>query len=189
MADAKANVQKQLTAIVDKIDGFIKKVPQLKPVLAKLPPNIKPAYVVLGLGALLLLFLLFGVGANALCNLVGFVYPMYASFKALKSHGKDDDTQWLTYWVVYGFFTTAESITDILVSWIPFYYLLKIVFLVYLMAPQTEGALKIWKKVIEPMLTKHEKKIDQALDKVQETAAQAGDVAGQIKKKLDEDDN
>jgi len=30
-------------------------------------------------------------------NLVGFVYPVYASFKAIKSKKKEDDSYWLTY--------------------------------------------------------------------------------------------
>ncbi len=39
---------------------------------------------------------------------------------------KDDDTQWLTYWVVYAAFGIIEYFTDLLLSWIPFYFLLKV---------------------------------------------------------------
>ena len=33
-------------------------------------------------------------GPGLLCNLAGFVYPAYASFKAIESFEKEDDTQW-----------------------------------------------------------------------------------------------
>lgn len=48
------------------------------------------------------------------------------SCKAIDSEDKDDDTQWLTYWVVYAAFGIIEYFTDILLSWIPFYFLAKV---------------------------------------------------------------
>ena len=46
--------------------------------------------------------------------------------KAIESPNKDDDTQWLTYWVVYGVFSIAEFFSDFFLSWLPFYYMLKV---------------------------------------------------------------
>jgi receptor expression-enhancing protein 5/6 len=43
-------------------------------------------------------------GAKLVSDLVGFVYPAYASFKAIDSADPNDDTQWLTYWVVFAVF-------------------------------------------------------------------------------------
>lgn len=69
-------------------------------------------------GALLTGILLFVVGGTELVvALVGFIYPAYMSFKAIDSPSTDDDTQWLTYWVVYAFFSMTESITDLILSW------------------------------------------------------------------------
>ncbi|MBV97667.1 Receptor expression-enhancing protein 5, partial [Eschrichtius robustus] len=45
--------------------------------------------------------------------------------KAIESPNKEDDTQWLTYWVVYGVFSIAEFFSDLFLSWFPFYYMLK----------------------------------------------------------------
>ncbi|GBG30329.1 Receptor expression-enhancing protein 6 [Hondaea fermentalgiana] len=42
-------------------------------------------------------------------RLVGLVYPMYASIKALITEEKDDDTQWLMYWVIYAAFALFEQ--------------------------------------------------------------------------------
>jgi len=48
------------------------------------------------------------------------------SVKAIESVNKEDDTQWLTYWVVYSVFSLAEFFTDIFLSWIPLYWFLKV---------------------------------------------------------------
>ena len=48
------------------------------------------------------------------------------SCKAIDSVEKDDDTQWLTYWVVYAVFSILEYFTDIILSWVPFYFLAKV---------------------------------------------------------------
>jgi receptor expression-enhancing protein 5/6 len=67
---------------------------------------------------LLLGVLLFVIGGEELVvGLVGFIYPAYMSFKALSTPGTDDDTQWLTYWVIYAFFNLTESVTDLILSW------------------------------------------------------------------------
>ena len=91
-------------------------------------------------------------GGKLLTGLVGFVYPAYASFKAVESKDVKDDYQWLTYWVVFSTFTLVEDCFSVLVSWIPFYFVLKVLALVWLYHPQTEGAEKVYVKLLEPML-------------------------------------
>jgi hypothetical protein len=72
-------------------------------------------------GVLLIFGVFFGImifcGTNVLGQVVGFVYPTYASYKAIRSSAEGDDKHWLTYWVVYSFFNVIEGLTDILASW------------------------------------------------------------------------
>lgn len=46
--------------------------------------------------------------------------------KAIESPCKEDDTKWLTYWVVYGIFSLGEFFSDIFLYWFPFYYAFKV---------------------------------------------------------------
>lgn len=46
--------------------------------------------------------------------------------KAVESPSKEDDTVWLTYWVVYSLFGLVEFFSDLLLSWFPFYYVGKV---------------------------------------------------------------
>ena len=49
---------------------------------------------------------------------MGFLYPAYCSIKALESSVKNDDTQWLTYWVVFAFFSVVEYFADFIAGWV-----------------------------------------------------------------------
>lgn len=54
------------------------------------------------------------------------LFLLISRIKAIESATKDDDTKWLTYWVVYGVFSVAEFFADIFLSWFPFYYIGKV---------------------------------------------------------------
>ena len=116
--------------------------------------------------------------------LIGMLYPAYQSFKALESPGIDDDKQWLTYWCVHSFLQVFEYFGEyILTGTIPFYYLVKLVFLVYLMHPQYRGALACYANFVAPYLKAHQNNIDDAIKKgtrrLSETADKAKDWVGQ----------
>jgi receptor expression-enhancing protein 5/6 len=75
---------------------------------------------------LILAFFSFGL----VVDLLGFIYPFVASIKALKTEGKDDDEQWLTYWIIYNVFKMVEVPFDMIISIIPFYHLLKVCYFI-----------------------------------------------------------
>ncbi|ELU03977.1 hypothetical protein CAPTEDRAFT_20933 [Capitella teleta] len=158
----------QIEAFKAKLDKALHEKNAFTDILEKVEAktNVRRLYLVMGLAAFLALYLMVGYGAQFLCNFLGFLYPAYASVKAIESKGKDDDTKWLTYWVVYSGFSLVEFFTDIFLFWIPFYWLLKCVFLLYCMVPTSwNGSIMIYNKVIRPFILKHQAKVDEALDK------------------------
>ncbi|KAJ7803296.1 TB2/DP1, HVA22 family-domain-containing protein [Mycena olivaceomarginata] len=63
-------------------------------------------------------------------NLVGWALPVYLSFKAIKTPVPQDDIQWLTYWVVFGFFKFLESFALRIVLYLSWYFAFKTIFIV-----------------------------------------------------------
>jgi receptor expression-enhancing protein 5/6 len=90
------------------------------------------------IGAVTLLTLLHFVNALAapVSHLIGWGLPAYLSFKALESPGHDDDAQWLTYWVIFGFFNFAEGFAlRALLYYFPWYFSFKTLFILWLQLP------------------------------------------------------
>uniref|UniRef100_A0A8C9XE49 Receptor expression-enhancing protein n=1 Tax=Sander lucioperca TaxID=283035 RepID=A0A8C9XE49_SANLU len=141
----------------DRVDTFLNEKNMVTDFLGKLEEKtgIKKKIIVVGL------YLVYGYGAALICNLIGFVYPAYYSVKAIESPSKEDDTKWLTYWVVYGVFSLGEFFSDIFLYWFPFYYAFKCLFLLWCMAPVSwNGSQFIYDKVVRPIFLRHEAMVD-----------------------------
>lgn len=109
--------------------------------------------------------------ASLMVNLIAFLYPAFKSIKALESKDKDDDTKWLTYWVVYGFFSVIEFFTDLLISWFPFYFIAKTIFFIWCMSPiEKNGSKMIYQHIILPWFLKNQGKLDEAFNKAKDLA-------------------
>ncbi|XP_017905921.1 PREDICTED: receptor expression-enhancing protein 6 isoform X3 [Capra hircus] len=123
--------------------------------------GVDKRYLATGAATLLSLYLLFGI-------------------KAIESPSKEDDTVWLTYWVVYGLFGLAEFFSDLLLSWFPFYYAGKCAFLLFCMAPGPwNGAHMLYHRIIRPLFLKHHEAVDSI---VSDISGRALDVAAGMTK-------
>jgi len=143
----------------DRVQHYIA---QLDQELAKYPAlnnlerstSIPKTYAVIGLVALYFFLIVFNLGGQFLTNIAGFIIPGYYSLEALFTTSKNDDTQWLTYWVVFALFTVVESFVQV-VYWFPFYYTFKFVFLLWLSLPAFRGAEIIFRSFMVPMVGRY----------------------------------
>jgi receptor expression-enhancing protein 5/6 len=126
---------------------------------------------------------MFGVGSSYITNLIGVAYPAFMSFLALESDGLEDDKQWLTYWVCFGAFNIIDQFAGIILTFIPFYYFLKLGFLVYLFHPSTLGATTVYNTVIIPRLQQYEKHLAEFEQKASTAFESAKEQVGGFTKK------
>lgn len=108
----------------------------------------------------------------------GTLYPAYSSYKAVKTKNVKEYVKWMMYWIVFALFSTAETVTDMVLSWFPFYFELKIAFVIWLLSPYTKGSSVLYRKFVHPTLSNKEKEIDeyitQAKDRSYETMMRFG---------------
>ena len=134
--------------------------------------GVNRIYLLQGGAALLAFYLVVGYSSGLIVSLIGFVYPAYASIKAIQSEEKDDDTKWLIYWTVYSSFNVVRYFTDIVLSWFPLYFAFKCAFLLWCMAPFSgNGSVFIYNKLLKPFVIQHEKTIDSYLEVAKERAS------------------
>ncbi|EEA24480.1 ER membrane protein DP1/Yop1 [Talaromyces marneffei ATCC 18224] len=115
--------------------------------------SVPKVYAVLGLVGIYFFLVFFNIAGQFLVNFAGFLIPGYYSLRALFTSGTADDTQWLTYWVVYAFLTVIESAISA-AYWFPFYYIFKFVLVLWMSLPQFNGAQVVFHSFIHPLFAR-----------------------------------
>ncbi|XP_059506188.1 receptor expression-enhancing protein 1 isoform X1 [Stegostoma tigrinum] len=103
----------------------------------------------------------------------GTLYPAYSSYKAVKTKNVKEYVKWMMYWIIFALFTTAETFTDLFLSWFPFYYELKIAFVIWLLSPYTKGSSVLYRKFVHPTLSSKEQEIDDYLSQAKDRSYEA----------------
>jgi len=154
---------------VDKLEKMLHEKNRVTDILEKVEnaTGVKRVYIAQGVIGVLSIYMIVGYFAEFVCNAVGFIYPAYASIHALESVHKEDDTKWLTYWVVFSLFSVIEFFSDIIFSWFPFYWLAKVAFLIWCFMPmQCNGSMVIYNRFIRPVFLKTRTDIDAAASRL-----------------------
>lgn len=136
---------------ISQIDKELSKYPALNNFEKQ--TNVPKVYAFLGLAGLYFFLVFFNIGGEFLVNFAGFIIPGYYSLEALFSVSKVDDSQWLTYWVVYAFLNVIESLINA-VYWFPFYYVFKFILILWMALPMTQGAQIVFRTVMQPIFSR-----------------------------------
>ena len=117
--------------------------------------------------------------SRLVCNVLGSVYPAYASYKAVLSGKPEQHKQWLMYWIVYTIFTVFEILGDTFVSWFPLYWEAKCALVIWLTL--YGGAGYLYNRFVYQWLIQYEGVIDHQIAAIQEAASERGQqVVGQV---------
>ncbi|KAL9933367.1 hypothetical protein V8E36_007543 [Tilletia maclaganii] len=159
MAAQVQQIQAKLNQILADVDRELNNVPIA--VKFERQTGLPKAPVVVGTFGLVAFLIFFNILAVLLTTAIGFLLPAYWSMQALEagSANFEHQKQWLTYWVVFGVFTILEYFSDIVLSWFPFYYSVKLLVLLYLQLPQTQGAKLVYDRFLHPIVAQNTRRV------------------------------
>lgn len=144
--------------------------------------GVNPKIIIGILGGAIILSLI-RIFAPYITCIVGIVLPTYWSLKAIDSPESGDDTLMLNYWIVYACFTFLDLFAGFILKIIPFYFVLKLIFLIWCFMPNTKGAVIIYDKFLKPLFKQYEELIDKVIHK---TTKKANKLMGQVNQKIEE---
>ncbi|XP_027054550.1 receptor expression-enhancing protein 1-like isoform X2 [Pocillopora damicornis] len=110
------------------------------------------------------------VASRLIMLVFGTLYPAYYSYKAIKTKNVREYVRWMMYWIVFALFITLELFADLLLGfWFPFYYEIKILFMLWLLLPATKGSSILYRKFVHPWLSRNENDIDSYISQLKES--------------------
>jgi len=174
LKDAMGAIPKNKDSAMDaraQFAGHLEKYPSLAKLeeLTKRKREEVVGGILLGLFLLLLLGVFIKPLGIFMTRLFGFAYPAYKSFKAIESSEKGDDTQWLTYWMIFAVFSLAEeTVMKPVEAYAPFFFAWKIVFLLWCYLPQTKGADLLYTEFVGPQMRNLGEYVEEKLIKKKE---------------------
>ncbi|CAL1161737.1 unnamed protein product [Cladocopium goreaui] len=82
---------------------------------------------------------------------------------ALEDGDHDEVSSWLAYWITFAAFTLLEGASAKLMSWLPFYYVMRLALIMWLFLPATRGAQALYRWAVAPVLRRYRPQVDAAL--------------------------
>lgn len=142
--------------------------------------GVPPGVAVAGLAGSIFVIGFILQGYNLVFAFVTCIYPMWKSVLAVEDKKSEETNTWLCYWTLFGTIQIAELFIGFILYWIPYYSVIRLIFFIYLMLPQTGGARVIYNSLFKPLVHQHQKELEDLLsyadsmgDKLADQAASA----------------
>ena len=116
-------------------------------------------YCVLGLILICVILVHLNIFESLITNLIGTVYPGFCTIKAIETKSKDKKN-WLTYWLIFGSFLIVDKFAVIIMKIIPFYFVLKILFLIWMYLPGSNGSAIVYNLLLKKIFKYLETNVD-----------------------------
>ena len=129
--------------------------------------GVKGIYVVIFL-ALCVFLVYLNIFDTVITNLLGTLYPAFWTIKSIENDQREEQKNWLTYWAVFGSFLLIDMFSPIIIKVLPFYFVLKIIFLIMLFMPGSKLGPLVYNILIKRIIGKYERDLDKALNKADE---------------------
>jgi receptor expression-enhancing protein 5/6 len=114
--------------------------------------GVNPGLILAGVGSVGVLILMILQGWTILLTTVTVLYPAVHSIRAIESPSDEDDKIWLTYWMVFGLFTTLETFFGFIFYFVPYWEWIRLAFFIWLLLPNFNGAKVLYEGAIKKIL-------------------------------------
>jgi hypothetical protein len=105
-----------------------------------------------------------GFLSNIICFGLGVVIPAYKTFKAIKTDDIEAQKYLVKQWMIVSLILLCEHYIGFIVSWLPFFYEIKIALFAWLTLSQTKGAGVVYHNYVQPFLDQNETTIDSRVE-------------------------
>ena len=111
--------------------------------------NVHVAYIILGVFTLSFFPIIIGFYPRFFVGLLGFLYPSYQSLQTAGKNDRDSLKQWISYWVLFTILEVNDCLLIMVFNYfLPFFYPLKALLLIWLFYPKSKGASLIYEKAL-----------------------------------------
>ena len=127
--------------------------------------GIKGIYVVIAL-IISVILVYYNIFDSVITNFVGTFYPSMATISSIYKNDLKEQKDWLTYWTVFSCFVLLDMFSPIIIKVVPFYLVIKIILLIWLFMPGSNGRTLIYAIIVRKILGKYEEKVDRVINKI-----------------------
>ncbi|KAJ3187867.1 ER membrane protein DP1/Yop1 [Gaertneriomyces sp. JEL0708] len=140
----------QVQAYIAQFDIYLSKYKTLKRIEATV--GVPKVYFTLGIYFLISISVFFNLLAGLTTGLLSIIYPTYRAFEACHKNDTSSLQVWMTYFFTISCLNVLELGIDTILNWFPYYYVVKLGFVFWLMLPQYLGAKHIYNFVLPQLV-------------------------------------